>query len=107
MLYEEEISLRISLQSFRQSCGRSVYRYKYERYSAAERLFDECSIAFSKYGIASPPGSFNDFSNKAKDICSLSLIYTESSYLCGTLRFGDRDSYFYAFTAIGSLGFTF
>ena len=107
LLYEDEISLRMSLHSLRQSWGRSVYKYKYERYSAAERLFDECSIAFSKYGIAWLPGSFNDFSNKANDICSLSFISTESSYFCLTFSFGDCDSYFYTFTANGYLGSTF
>ena len=46
LLYDDDISFNISLHSFRHSCGRSVYKYKYDKYSAADKLLDECSMAF-------------------------------------------------------------
>ena len=49
-------------------------------------------MAFSKYGIASAPGSFNDFNKSASDVCSFSFIYTESSYFCVDFSFGDSSS---------------
>jgi hypothetical protein len=49
-------------------------------------------MAFYKYGIASAPGSFNDFNKSASDICSFSFIYTESSYFCVGFSFGDSSS---------------
>ncbi len=42
LLYDDDISFRMSLHSFKQSWCLYVSKYKYERYSAAERLLDEC-----------------------------------------------------------------
>ncbi len=42
LLSEEDMNFKMSLHSFRHSWGRSVYRYKYDRYYAADKLFEEC-----------------------------------------------------------------
>lgn len=48
LVSEEEMDFRTSLQSFKQSWGLSDSKYKYDRYSAADKLFGENYIAFYK-----------------------------------------------------------
>ena len=74
LLSDDDISFNMSLHNFKQSCGRYLSKYKYDKYYAADKLLDERSIAFYKNGIAWAPGSFNDFNNSANDICSFSFI---------------------------------
>ena len=59
---------KVLLQSFKQSEGLFSYRYKKERYYAADKLFYAWTIAFYRYNIAYSAFKVRDLRSKANDV---------------------------------------
>ena len=64
------IQSKALLQRSRQCFGFPISKYKYERYSAAERLFPAKFKDFSSKGIALSAGNGRDSTNNRKDSAS-------------------------------------
>ena len=67
---------RILLQSVKHYFGRPTSRSKYDRYSAADKLFSAYLKADSRWGIASSAFIPKHFISRARDFYSFSLIFS-------------------------------
>ena len=73
---ESSICYRIWLHKSKHFLGLPIYKYKYDRYSAADKLLWAYFRAVSRRGIAFSAGNGKDYTKRAKEFAYFSFNYS-------------------------------